>query len=101
MNKCRTVTLFHIFEYSHTCVRVPITDPLAIECKMHLKIFKTSHNRLRPGRGGRISSVTRCRATVLLTRELGKNDKMHHGLNRLGIECMELPLIEHTDGVDR
>ncbi|KXZ49584.1 hypothetical protein GPECTOR_20g440 [Gonium pectorale] len=38
---------------------------------------------------------------VLLTREAGKNDKMREALTKRGYTCIELPLIEHTDGPDR
>ncbi|PNH03285.1 Uroporphyrinogen-III synthase, chloroplastic, partial [Tetrabaena socialis] len=38
---------------------------------------------------------------VLLTREAGKNDKLLQALTRKGFTCIELPLIEHTDGPDR
>lgn len=37
----------------------------------------------------------------MLTREKGKNDKMVAGLSALGIETIELPLIEHSHGPDR
>jgi uroporphyrinogen-III synthase len=39
--------------------------------------------------------------SVVLTREKGKNDKMQTLLSKHGIQCVELPLIEHTDGPDR
>eukprot|EP00955_Chlamydomonas_euryale_P067027 359718-Chlamydomonas_euryale.AAC.11 len=38
---------------------------------------------------------------VLLTREAGKNDKMHASLSAVGMRCVELPLIVHTEGADR
>lgn len=38
---------------------------------------------------------------MLLTRELGKNDKMISSLQPLGFKCLEVPLIEHSDGPDR
>ncbi|GLC37636.1 hypothetical protein PLESTF_001639600 [Pleodorina starrii] len=38
---------------------------------------------------------------VLLTREAGKNDKLRDALTKKGYQCLELPLIEHTDGPDR
>lgn len=41
------------------------------------------------------------RATVVLTREQGKNDKMMAELSRRSIQCIELPLIEHASGPDR
>mmetsp|Transcript_32056 Transcript_32056/g.60264 ORF Transcript_32056/g.60264 Transcript_32056/m.60264 type:complete len:338 (-) Transcript_32056:341-1354(-) len=37
---------------------------------------------------------------VVLTRELGKNDKMMVKLRALGLETIELPLIEHTHAED-
>lgn len=41
------------------------------------------------------------RTRVLLTRELGKNDKLQTALSPYGLTCMELPLIEHSDGPDK
>ncbi|GLI66857.1 hypothetical protein VaNZ11_010844 [Volvox africanus] len=41
------------------------------------------------------------RRKVLLTRESGKNEKMRDALSRKGYTCLEMPLIEHTDGPDR
>ncbi|KAJ9527343.1 hypothetical protein QJQ45_025608 [Haematococcus lacustris] len=41
------------------------------------------------------------RASVVLTREQGKNDKMLEALTRHGLHCIELPLIQHQDGPDR
>lgn len=41
------------------------------------------------------------KTTVVLTREAGKNGKMQKALGKLGFECIELPLIEHTSGADR
>ncbi|EFJ40450.1 hypothetical protein VOLCADRAFT_69473, partial [Volvox carteri f. nagariensis] len=38
---------------------------------------------------------------VLLTREAGKNDKLRDALTIKGFRCVELPLIEHTDGPDK
>ncbi|GLC77242.1 hypothetical protein PLESTF_001902700 [Pleodorina starrii] len=38
---------------------------------------------------------------VLLTREAGKNDELRDALTKKGYQCMELPLIEHTDGPNR
>lgn len=38
---------------------------------------------------------------VLLTREEGKNDKLRNALTAKGFQCVELPLIEHSDGPDR
>ena len=47
--------------------------------------------------------MERCNALarVVLTREQGKNDKMMSALGKLGIECLEMPLIIHEDGPDR
>lgn len=38
---------------------------------------------------------------VVLTREKGKNDKMMSELTARQMQCIELPLIEHTAGEDR
>lgn len=40
-------------------------------------------------------------AQVVATREQGKNGKLIKGLERHGISCLELPLIEHAPGPDR
>jgi uroporphyrinogen-III synthase len=37
---------------------------------------------------------------VVVTRERGKNAKLIHALAKHGINCLELPLIEHTQGPD-
>ncbi|GIL68477.1 hypothetical protein Vafri_21746 [Volvox africanus] len=47
------------------------------------------------------ASAAAARAKVLLTRESGKNEKMRDALTRMGYSCLEMPLIEHTDGPDR
>eukprot|EP00197_Chlamydomonas_leiostraca_P010590 CAMPEP_0202867360 /NCGR_PEP_ID=MMETSP1391-20130828/9267_1 /ASSEMBLY_ACC=CAM_ASM_000867 /TAXON_ID=1034604 /ORGANISM="Chlamydomonas leiostraca, Strain SAG 11-49" /LENGTH=287 /DNA_ID=CAMNT_0049547399 /DNA_START=64 /DNA_END=927 /DNA_ORIENTATION=- len=39
--------------------------------------------------------------SVVLTREKGKNGKMMKALGKLNMDCIELPLIEHTDGPDK
>lgn len=39
--------------------------------------------------------------TAVVTRELGKNGKLVDALARHGVRCVELPLIEHSDGPDR
>eukprot|EP00983_Pelagomonas_calceolata_P004084 132643-Pelagomonas_calceolata.AAC.1 len=39
------------------------------------------------------------RPSVVLTREHGKNDKMLQELSKRDIPCIELPLIEHANGV--
>lgn len=41
------------------------------------------------------------RAQVVATREAGKNGKLVAALEKLGVSCMELPLIEHAPGPDR
>ncbi|KAK3246908.1 hypothetical protein CYMTET_43579 [Cymbomonas tetramitiformis] len=38
---------------------------------------------------------------VIVTREFGKNGKLITELSKLGIESIELPLIEHAHGEDR
>lgn len=38
---------------------------------------------------------------VVATREQGKNGKLISGLEKHGISCIELPLIEHAPGPDR
>jgi hypothetical protein len=38
---------------------------------------------------------------VVATREHGKNGKLMSALERHGISCLELPLIEHAPGPDR
>ncbi|KAL6764002.1 uroporphyrinogen-iii synthase [Haematococcus lacustris] len=62
------------------------------------------HRRLTPCRGaGRRTCQAQAspRASVVLTREQGKNDKMLEALTRHGLHCIELPLIQHQDGPDR
>lgn len=39
-------------------------------------------------------------ARVVVTREHGKNGKLMKALEKRGIQCLELPLIEHRDGPD-
>lgn len=39
-------------------------------------------------------------SSVVVTRELGKNGKLMKALEKRGIHCLELPLIEHRDGPD-
>ncbi|GAX79037.1 hypothetical protein CEUSTIGMA_g6477.t1 [Chlamydomonas eustigma] len=60
-----------------------------------LKVFRQEQRK------GRFRIVTSSSARVLLTREAGKNDKMSSGLSKLGLQCIELPLIEHSDGPER
>jgi uroporphyrinogen-III synthase len=38
--------------------------------------------------------------SVVVTRERGKNGKLIKALETLGIQCVELPLIEHRTGPD-
>eukprot|EP00882_Tetradesmus_deserticola_P008034 GHRQ01008463.1.p2 GENE.GHRQ01008463.1~~GHRQ01008463.1.p2 ORF type:complete len:238 (+),score=109.28 GHRQ01008463.1:329-1042(+) len=48
--------------------------------------------------------LVRCAAgspTVVVTREHGKNGKLIKALSKHGIQCVELPLIEHAPGPDR
>ncbi|KAL2632007.1 hypothetical protein R1flu_016693 [Riccia fluitans] len=40
------------------------------------------------------------KATVVVTREQGKNGKLMNALSARGISCLELPLIEHKEGAD-
>ena len=54
------------------------------------------------GRGLVVTRSVRQSPLVLLTRELGKNEKLQTALAQHGLtSCMELPLIEHSDGPDR
>lgn len=63
------------------------------------------HDELDPGLRTLFCTVqasgTPGRFRVVLTREKGKNDKMMTALSQRNMECIELPLIEHTDGPDR
>jgi len=47
------------------------------------------------------SKATTGKPTVVVTRELGNNGKLVKKLTKLGIECIELPLIEHAPAEDR
>lgn len=38
---------------------------------------------------------------VVVTREHGKNGKLMKALSKHGIQCLEMPLIEHAPGPDR
>lgn len=40
------------------------------------------------------------RPQVVVTRERGKNGKLMEALAKAGVSCMELPLIQHSDGPD-
>ncbi|KAG6542884.1 hypothetical protein Mapa_015788 [Marchantia paleacea] len=46
------------------------------------------------------ASSGRENATVVVTREQGKNGKLMNALSARGINCLELPLIEHKEGAD-
>ncbi|KAK9096882.1 hypothetical protein Sjap_022379 [Stephania japonica] len=46
------------------------------------------------------SSSSSERAKVVVTRERGKNGKLINALAKHGINCLELPLIQHTEGPD-
>jgi uroporphyrinogen-III synthase len=46
------------------------------------------------------SSVER-EPTVVVTRELGKNEKLMKALSAHPVKCLEMPLIEHAEGPDR
>jgi len=46
------------------------------------------------------TKATSHKGTVVLTREKGKNDKLAAKLTALGLECVELPLIEHAAAAD-
>jgi uroporphyrinogen-III synthase len=58
--------------------------------------------RMHAGRGSTSVLVQAAhKHSVVLTREKGKNGKMMKALSKLDMNCIELPLIEHTDGPDR
>lgn len=51
--------------------------------------------------GGHIEAAhSKESASVVVTREHGKNGKLMKALEKRGIQCLELPLIEHRDGPD-
>lgn len=47
-----------------------------------------------------IATGSKTKASVVVTREHGKNVKLMKALAKRGIRCLELPLIEHRDGPD-
>eukprot|EP01018_Ginkgo_biloba_P005846 Gb_09233 [translate_table: standard] len=49
---------------------------------------------------GDCEAISATRPKVVVTREFGKNGKLIKALENLGISCLELPLIEHTEGPD-
>ncbi|KAL5705803.1 uroporphyrinogen-III synthase [Ranunculus cassubicifolius] len=57
-------------------------------------LFRTSTNSLR------IKASFQNNHKVVVTRELGKNGKLINALANHGIKCLELPLIQHTQGPD-
>nr|XP_023920338.1 uroporphyrinogen-III synthase, chloroplastic-like isoform X1 [Quercus suber] len=46
------------------------------------------------------ASTPNSKAKVVVTRERGKNGKLIKALAKHGINCLELPLIQHTQGPD-
>ncbi|KAG0610787.1 hypothetical protein M758_7G091300 [Ceratodon purpureus] len=50
--------------------------------------------------GGHIEVDSKASASVVVTREHGKNGKLMKALEKRGVQCLELPLIEHRDGPD-
>ncbi|EFJ15731.1 hypothetical protein SELMODRAFT_422651 [Selaginella moellendorffii] len=53
-----------------------------------------------PAFSSRVTICCQRRNSVVVTRERGKNDKLIKALRNHQIECLELPLIEHTPGPD-
>lgn len=51
-------------------------------------------------RSAAVDSVALTQPKVVVTRELGKNAKLIKELGNQGISCLELPLVEHTEGPD-
>ncbi|KAG8654725.1 hypothetical protein MANES_05G170800v8 [Manihot esculenta] len=46
------------------------------------------------------ASISGSKPKVVVTRERGKNGKLSKALAKHGINCLELPLIQHTQGPD-
>jgi uroporphyrinogen-III synthase len=51
-------------------------------------------------RGLVVAEASPSNSKVVVTREHGKNGKLMKALEKRGIQCLELPLIEHRDGPD-
>ncbi|KAL3689686.1 hypothetical protein R1sor_015995 [Riccia sorocarpa] len=64
-------------------------------CKKKQVSFSTKRTNLAIS-----ASAGRSNATVVVTREHGKNGKLMNALSARGIGCLELPLIEHREGAD-
>ncbi|KAJ4822922.1 hypothetical protein Tsubulata_048762 [Turnera subulata] len=58
------------------------------------------HRRRPPAIRASSSSSAVVNPQVVVTRERGKNGKLITALAKLGIRCLELPLIQHTQGPD-
>ncbi|KAF9622648.1 hypothetical protein IFM89_032569 [Coptis chinensis] len=71
----------------------PFSSPLP---QLHNRFSSSFHSSLRI----QASSSSSGKAKVVVTRERGKNGKLIKALAKYDINCLELPLIHHTQGPD-
>ncbi|KAF7139878.1 hypothetical protein RHSIM_Rhsim06G0046600 [Rhododendron simsii] len=77
------------FSLSSLSLPPPLSPPLLLERRALSRSFTVQSSHSSP-------VCSRSEPKVVVTRERGKNAKLVHALAKRGINCLELPLIEHT-----
>ncbi|KAG8632576.1 uroporphyrinogen-III synthase, chloroplastic isoform X3 [Manihot esculenta] len=90
-------------QVSHFCFALllpPSASSAPFRLQLHRRISSPSF-QIRPVSASSSStSISGSKPKVVVTRERGKNGKLIKALAKLGINCLELPLIQHTQGPD-
>ena len=79
------------------CCRVPGTRL----CGGMQHLQQRGHARPGPQRARCVRARCSAAPRVIVTREHGKNGKLVKELAKHGVQCLEMPLIEHAPGPDR
>ncbi|KAK9163003.1 hypothetical protein Syun_003905 [Stephania yunnanensis] len=84
-----------------TLFALPSSSSLPIPQHSLRQFRRRSHSQwIRIRASSSSSSSSSERPKVVVTRERGKNGKLINALAKHGINCLELPLIQHTEGPD-
>ncbi|XP_020534877.1 uroporphyrinogen-III synthase, chloroplastic isoform X2 [Jatropha curcas] len=86
---------------SHFCLApLPPTASSAPCLHLHGRIYFPPSSIRASSSSSSSSSFSSLKPKVVVTRERGKNGKLINALAKHGINCLELPLIQHTRGPD-
>ncbi|XP_021658897.2 uroporphyrinogen-III synthase, chloroplastic isoform X2 [Hevea brasiliensis] len=90
-------------QLSHFCLALlpPSASSAPFCLQFHPRIsFPTPSFQIRACSSSSSTSISAAKPKVVVTRERGKNGKLIKALAKHGINCLELPLIQHTEGPD-